>query len=91
MKANCPTEWCSLKEEDITVFVDPLDGTREFTENMLENVSVLIGEYTVLYTNSVEIGYNVPPREFKLVRIIRVCPTFKNILIYKLGKKISTY
>ena len=45
MKVNCPSEWCSLREEDITVFVDPLDGTREFTENMLESVSVLIGEF----------------------------------------------
>ena len=43
MQANCPTEWRSLREEDITVFVDPLDGTREFTEDRLESVSVLIG------------------------------------------------
>lgn len=44
LKAVCPVEWSSLREEDITVFVDPLDGTREFTDNLLESVSVLIGE-----------------------------------------------
>lgn len=32
-----------LDPEDITIFVDPLDGTREFVEGRLENCQVLVG------------------------------------------------
>eukprot|EP00957_Ditylum_brightwellii_P138963 10591682-Ditylum_brightwellii.AAC.1 len=28
---------------DVTIFVDPLDGTREFVEGRLENCQVLVG------------------------------------------------
>lgn len=36
-------ETAELDPEDITIFVDPLDGTREFCEGRLENCQVLVG------------------------------------------------
>ncbi|XP_028997551.1 3'(2'),5'-bisphosphate nucleotidase 1 isoform X3 [Betta splendens] len=39
----CPAEYRELKEEEIVVWVDPLDGTKEYTEGLLDNVTVLIG------------------------------------------------
>ena len=32
LKMQCPEELCSIKEEDLVVWVDPLDGTAEYTE-----------------------------------------------------------
>ncbi|CAF3710549.1 unnamed protein product [Rotaria socialis] len=43
LQATCPTEFHELQEKDLVVWVDPLDGTREFTEGRLEGVTVLIG------------------------------------------------
>ncbi|XP_063831311.1 3'(2'),5'-bisphosphate nucleotidase 1 isoform X2 [Ostrinia nubilalis] len=40
---NCPTNLQGVKEEDIVVWVDPLDGTSEYTQGFLEHVTVLIG------------------------------------------------
>lgn len=40
---TCPAEFCDLKEEELVVWVDPLDGTKEYTEGLLDNVTVLIG------------------------------------------------
>ena len=41
----CPAATCDLEVvlSDITVFVDPLDGTREFVEGRLDNVQSLVG------------------------------------------------
>ncbi|XP_076128892.1 3'(2'),5'-bisphosphate nucleotidase 1 isoform X1 [Alosa pseudoharengus] len=39
----CPPEYSSLKEEELVVWVDPLDGTKEYTEGLLDHVTVLIG------------------------------------------------
>ncbi|KAL6095770.1 bpnt1 [Pungitius sinensis] len=40
---TCPEEYSHLKEEELVVWVDPLDGTKEYTEGLLDNVTVLIG------------------------------------------------
>ncbi|XP_038616707.1 3'(2'),5'-bisphosphate nucleotidase 1 isoform X2 [Tachyglossus aculeatus] len=43
LKKPCPVQYNSIKEEDLVVWVDPLDGTKEYTEGLLDNVTVLIG------------------------------------------------
>ncbi|KAK7066465.1 3'(2'),5'-bisphosphate nucleotidase 1 [Halocaridina rubra] len=40
---NCPTDLSTLCEEEIVVWVDPLDGTSEYTQGLLDHVTVLIG------------------------------------------------
>ncbi|KAK7906634.1 hypothetical protein WMY93_015246 [Mugilogobius chulae] len=40
---TCPAEFTDVKEEELVVWVDPLDGTKEYTEGLLDNVTVLIG------------------------------------------------
>mmetsp|Transcript_3013 Transcript_3013/g.8499 ORF Transcript_3013/g.8499 Transcript_3013/m.8499 type:complete len:398 (-) Transcript_3013:350-1543(-) len=36
-------ETAALDAQDVTIFIDPLDGTREFVEGRLENCQVLVG------------------------------------------------
>ncbi|KAI9584846.1 3'(2'),5'-bisphosphate nucleotidase 1 [Glossina fuscipes] len=43
VKLNCPEEWSDVKEEDMVIWVDPLDGTSEYTHGLLEHVTVLVG------------------------------------------------
>ncbi|XP_068564459.1 3'(2'),5'-bisphosphate nucleotidase 1 [Cebidichthys violaceus] len=43
LQKKCPEEYSDLKEEELVVWVDPLDGTKEYTEGLLDNVTVLIG------------------------------------------------
>ncbi|XP_039981209.1 3'(2'),5'-bisphosphate nucleotidase 1 isoform X4 [Xiphias gladius] len=43
LQKSCPAEFSELKEEEFVVWVDPLDGTKEYTEGLLDNVTVLIG------------------------------------------------
>ncbi|XP_057314954.1 3'(2'),5'-bisphosphate nucleotidase 1-like [Hydractinia symbiolongicarpus] len=43
LKQNCPDNFKNLKLSDLVVWVDPLDGTKEFTEGHVEHVTVLIG------------------------------------------------
>ncbi|TNM94827.1 3'(2'),5'-bisphosphate nucleotidase 1 [Takifugu flavidus] len=43
LHTTCPEEYRELKEEELVVWVDPLDGTKEYTEGLLDNVTVLIG------------------------------------------------
>ncbi|KAM4694093.1 3'(2'),5'-bisphosphate nucleotidase 1 [Discoglossus pictus] len=43
LKYTCPTQYKGIKEEEIVVWVDPLDGTKEYTEGLLDHVTVLIG------------------------------------------------
>ncbi|XP_054746841.1 3'(2'),5'-bisphosphate nucleotidase 1 [Anastrepha obliqua] len=40
---KCPEEWREIKEEEFVIWVDPLDGTSEYTQGLLEHVTVLIG------------------------------------------------
>ncbi|XP_053613405.1 3'(2'),5'-bisphosphate nucleotidase 1 isoform X2 [Plodia interpunctella] len=40
---QCPASLQGICEEDIVVWVDPLDGTSEYTQGFLEHVTVLIG------------------------------------------------
>ena len=39
----CPESYQNIKENDMVVWVDPLDGTAEFTEGLLDHVTILIG------------------------------------------------
>ncbi|XP_068210794.1 3'(2'),5'-bisphosphate nucleotidase 1 isoform X2 [Palaemon carinicauda] len=43
VNVKCPSNLSSLEEEEIVVWVDPLDGTAEFTQGLLDHVTVLIG------------------------------------------------
>ncbi|XP_005879939.1 PREDICTED: 3'(2'),5'-bisphosphate nucleotidase 1 isoform X1 [Myotis brandtii] len=43
LRKPCPSQYSTIKEEDLVVWVDPLDGTKEYTEGLLDNVTVLIG------------------------------------------------
>ncbi|GFR21450.1 3'(2'),5'-bisphosphate nucleotidase 1 [Trichonephila clavata] len=43
ISANCPEALASIKEEDVVIWVDPLDGTAEYTQGLLDHVTVLIG------------------------------------------------
>lgn len=43
LEQTLPEQYTQLKEEDITIWVDPLDGTTEFVKGFLEHVTVLIG------------------------------------------------
>lgn len=43
LAANCPSEYAKVDPADIVVWVDPLDGTSEYTQGLLDHVTVLIG------------------------------------------------
>ncbi|XP_063159755.1 3'(2'),5'-bisphosphate nucleotidase 1 [Candoia aspera] len=43
LKQTCPPQYTAIKEEELVVWVDPLDGTKEYTEGLLDHVTVLIG------------------------------------------------
>lgn len=43
LQHKCPEEFQNLKDEDIIVWVDPLDGTSEFANGCLDHVTILIG------------------------------------------------
>jgi len=43
LKLSCPAEWQGAAMGDLTVWVDPLDGTKEYTQGLLDHVTVLIG------------------------------------------------
>ena len=42
-KGKLPEDIVKAAFEDMTVWVDPLDGTKEFTEGFLNHVTVLVG------------------------------------------------
>ncbi|XP_038818386.1 3'(2'),5'-bisphosphate nucleotidase 1-like [Salvelinus namaycush] len=42
LQKSCPLEYSALKEEELVVWVDPLDGTKEYTEGLLDHMTVLI-------------------------------------------------
>lgn len=43
LKKSCPPELEGVKEESVVIWVDPLDGTAEYTQGLLDHVTVLIG------------------------------------------------
>lgn len=43
LSVNCPQHLQAVKEEDVVVWVDPLDGTSEYTQGLLDHVTILIG------------------------------------------------
>lgn len=40
---ECPAAYVDIPLEEMTVWVDPLDGTAEYTQGLLDHVTVLIG------------------------------------------------
>ena len=40
---KCPESLLNVLEDDLVIWVDPLDGTSEFCQGFLEHVTVLIG------------------------------------------------
>ncbi|KAJ8983387.1 hypothetical protein NQ317_010480 [Molorchus minor] len=43
LSKTCPPDYINTKPEDIVVWVDPVDGTSEYTQGLLDHVTVLIG------------------------------------------------
>lgn len=43
MQNVCPDSLKDITEKDLVIWVDPLDGTSEYTKGFLEHVTVLIG------------------------------------------------
>ena len=43
LNVQCPEAYTSVASSDIVVWVDPLDGTTEYAEGLLDHVTVLIG------------------------------------------------
>ncbi|XP_072032724.1 3'(2'),5'-bisphosphate nucleotidase 1-like isoform X2 [Amphiura filiformis] len=43
LKAQCPDKYKDVKLEDVVVWVDPVDGTKEYTQGLYDHVTVLIG------------------------------------------------
>lgn len=43
LRQPCPEEWRDVQERDIVIWVDPLDGTSEYTQGYLDHVTVLVG------------------------------------------------
>lgn len=43
LSKTCPESLVNTKEADTVIWVDPLDGTAEFTHGLLDHVTVLIG------------------------------------------------
>lgn len=40
---DCPPDYSNISEKDIVIWVDPLDGTSEYTQGLLDHVTVLVG------------------------------------------------
>ncbi|XP_077561587.1 3'(2'),5'-bisphosphate nucleotidase 1 [Haemaphysalis longicornis] len=43
LSTSLPDELKDVKEEDLVVWVDPLDGTKEYTQGFLDHVTILVG------------------------------------------------
>lgn len=43
LKRTCPESLRNVNESDVVIWVDPLDGTAEYTKGYLEHVTVMIG------------------------------------------------
>ena len=57
LTTQLPENLQNIAAEDITVWVDPLDGTAEYTQGLLDHVTVLIG-LCLLYFSS-RFNYNI--------------------------------
>lgn len=40
---QCPPEYVDVNNKDVVVWIDPLDGTAEYTQGLLDHVTVLVG------------------------------------------------
>eukprot|EP00074_Homo_sapiens_P081431 XP_016855535.1 3'(2'),5'-bisphosphate nucleotidase 1 isoform X11 [Homo sapiens] len=68
LKQPCPSQYSAIKEEDLVVWVDPLDGTKEYTEGLLDNVTVLIG---IAYEGKAIAGViNQPYYNYEIIQLI---------------------
>lgn len=68
LKQPCPSQYSAIKEEDLVVWVDPLDGTKEYTEGLLDNVTVLIG---IAYEGKAIAGIiNQPYYNYQVIQLI---------------------
>lgn len=45
--SELPEELQNVTADDVTVWVDPLDGTAEYTQGLLDHVTVLIGIHLI--------------------------------------------
>ncbi|XP_013117481.1 3'(2'),5'-bisphosphate nucleotidase 1 [Stomoxys calcitrans] len=43
LNRTCPEQWLDVNDNEFVVWVDPLDGTSEYTQGFLDHVTVLIG------------------------------------------------
>lgn len=43
LKFSCPNQYQALTDDQFVIWVDPLDGTAEYTQGFLDHVTVLIG------------------------------------------------
>ncbi|XP_022913032.1 3'(2'),5'-bisphosphate nucleotidase 1 isoform X2 [Onthophagus taurus] len=43
LSMQCPNDYKKIETKDVVVWVDPLDGTSEYTQGFLDHVTVLIG------------------------------------------------
>ncbi|XP_016373159.1 3'(2'),5'-bisphosphate nucleotidase 1 isoform X1 [Sinocyclocheilus rhinocerous] len=63
LQKSCPDQYASLKEEELVVWVDPLDGTKEYTEA----ARVL---YSPVYIQKPEQPYRAPNRLLDHVTVL---------------------
>jgi 3'(2'), 5'-bisphosphate nucleotidase len=43
LQLSCPEELLNVQDNEVVIWVDPLDGTAEYTQGLLDHVTVLIG------------------------------------------------
>ncbi|XP_044746670.1 3'(2'),5'-bisphosphate nucleotidase 1 [Coccinella septempunctata] len=43
LSKRCPNEYLEVSDKDVVVWVDPLDGTSEYAQGLLDHVTVLVG------------------------------------------------
>ncbi|KAK5648578.1 hypothetical protein RI129_003470 [Pyrocoelia pectoralis] len=43
LSQQCPLEYIDISNNDVVVWIDPLDGTAEYTQGLLDHVTVLVG------------------------------------------------
>uniref|UniRef100_A0A8V0YN29 3'(2'),5'-bisphosphate nucleotidase 1 n=1 Tax=Gallus gallus TaxID=9031 RepID=A0A8V0YN29_CHICK len=75
LKKSCPAQYTGIKEEELVIWVDPLDGTKEYTEGLLDHVTVLIG---IAYGGKAIAGViNQPYYNYELTEV----PAGKHIIV----------
>ncbi|KAF5305707.1 hypothetical protein FQR65_LT07604 [Abscondita terminalis] len=43
LSQQCPAEYANVSNNDVVIWIDPLDGTAEYTQGLLDHVTVLVG------------------------------------------------